>query len=304
MVDWVSAAETAVALKAFFEEGEFVEALSVIGGNHMESASEIIQNLKFAKDRKASINRAVGHLESAQKDFRHLYTHKCHYGKPYIAERYRVDDFKCCCLMAISHRYLGDSWHIIQVWLARAYEAFLCNTSLVPDSDLYVATQWINIFNPFFYYNSIFNDPTDELPSEDKFFEFCDLMLEHCQEFYLFSIDAEIEDIFNTDIIPVKMKDKFKSVGFPISENATIEYHFKIDGEDHLFSKDEIKTEGYSENDIAFLKVLITDGELPSLRHPKKYIIRKEKGKLSVYFNFELVLKHISSNESRGLTFI
>jgi hypothetical protein len=206
MIDWVSVAKTAVALKAFIEEGEFVKTLSVIGGNHMESASEIIQDLKFAKDRKASINRAMGHFESAQKDFRYLYTHKCYYGRTYICQRYRVDDFKICCLMAICHRYLGDSWYIIQKWLARAYEAFLCDCWSVPDSDFYVATaKMLDMFNPFSYYNYFFNNPTEELPSEDEFFEFCDLMLEHCQEFYLFSIDAEIEDIFNTDIIPVKM---------------------------------------------------------------------------------------------------
>ena len=69
---------------------------------------------------------------------------------------------------------------------------------------------------------------------------------------YLFSIEKEFEDELNKGIISEKLRDIFKTNGFPLSENAMV-----------TKEKDD--------------KWVITDGE-------KIYIVKKEDGKLNIYY--------------------
>ena len=69
---------------------------------------------------------------------------------------------------------------------------------------------------------------------------------------YLFSIEKEFEDELNKGIISEKLRDIFKTNGFPLSENAMV-----------TKEKDD--------------KWVITDGK-------KIYIVKKEDGKLNIYY--------------------
>ncbi|MBE9594775.1 MAG: carboxypeptidase regulatory-like domain-containing protein, partial [Proteobacteria bacterium] len=70
----------------------------------------------------------------------------------------------------------------------------------------------------------------------------------------LFSIDAEFEEDLNNGIISEKLKDIFKTKGFPLSENAMV-------------TKEK-------ENEWV-------------ITNEKKFIVRKEKGKLNIYLEPE-----------------
>lgn len=95
--------------------------------------------------------------------------------------------------------------------------------------------------------------PVEKVPffGDTPFTEKLGLRMHNTEPSYLFSIDVEFEDDLNKGIISEKLKDKFKTAVYSLSEKAVV-----------TKEKDD--------------KWMITDSE-------KSYIVKKEEGKLNIY---------------------
>ena len=120
----------------------------------------------------------------------------------------------------------------------------------------------------------------------------CDYVLK-----YLFSIDAELEDDLNKNIISKKLKDNFERKDFPLSDNAVVTKEKEnewVITEEKSISKPPKKRWKISLNYIKKETVQVVN------QKSQKFTVRKEDGKLNIYVQDIKKLHIILISEAPG----
>lgn len=106
----ILAAKSVYHLIQFFKgtPTPIVRALENIGSDELNAAIRALNSAKYYRD---AINRALGHLESAQQHFKRLESEN----------GYEAKYFVICCIMALCHKYLSDNQELIDECLLNAW---------------------------------------------------------------------------------------------------------------------------------------------------------------------------------------
>lgn len=105
-MDLLQVTRSANTLKRFVEGEGLYEALQTVGASELQAAQEVARHLRHARDRRATVNRILVHLESAHQHFLSIYARASNeiLRAGLFARACRLD-FETCCLMAVCHRY-------------------------------------------------------------------------------------------------------------------------------------------------------------------------------------------------------
>lgn len=108
-VDLLQITKSTLTLKKFIEGEGLYQAIQLVGDNELKAAQDVAKHLRQARDKRSTLNRVLGHLESAHQHYLSIYSRATNeiLRKKLFDKACRLD-FETCCLMALCHKYLDS----------------------------------------------------------------------------------------------------------------------------------------------------------------------------------------------------
>lgn len=118
-MDLQEVANDLATMEYFITGGGLEDALHEIGAAELDVGLDIVQNIQEERDLAAAIQRMLGHFESAYSTIYKSLTFRRGILRPDRAARAEYQIECICALIALCHKWLGNSDKLVLEWLVK-----------------------------------------------------------------------------------------------------------------------------------------------------------------------------------------